>query len=146
MAAPALKPPALKPHEIETADDVGTALRLRLAGFMRTLRDNGFKVGLAETNDAVRLLLSPLARRPQELKAAFRALFCGRLSDWQAFDEIFDAYWFAKGMKGIIKTTGTSTKNAASSTSWRSCTVKRRSQTAPQRLISRETERMPMMT
>ncbi len=110
MAAPALKPPALKPHEIETAEDVGAALRLRLAGFMRTLRDNGFKVGLAETNDAVRLLLSPLARRPHELRAAFRALFCGRLSDWQAFDEIFDAYWFAKGMKGIVKTSGTSTK------------------------------------
>lgn len=102
--------PALKPHEIETAEDVGTALRLRLAGFMRTLRDNGFKVGLAETNDALKLLLSPMAHRPHELREAFRTLFCGRLSDWQDFDEIFDAYWFAKGMKGIIKTSGTSTK------------------------------------
>ncbi|WP_346898685.1 VWA domain-containing protein [uncultured Roseibium sp.] len=110
MAAPALKPPALKPQKIETADDVGTALRLRLTGFVHTLRDNGFKVGLAETNDAVRLLLSPLARHPHELKSAFRTLFCGRLSDWQAFDEIFDAYWFAKGMKGIIKTSGSSTR------------------------------------
>ncbi len=102
--------PALKPHEIETAEDVGTALRLRLAGFMRTLRDNGFKVGLAETNDALKLLLSPMAHRSHELREAFRTLFCGRLSDWQDFDEIFDAYWFAKGMKGIIKTSGTSTK------------------------------------
>jgi uncharacterized protein with von Willebrand factor type A (vWA) domain len=100
--------PAFEPNTIETRDDVGSALRMRLAGFMHTLRDNGFRAGLAETEDALRLLLSPLAHRPHELRGAFRALFCGRLSDWQAFDEIFDAYWFAKGLKGKITATGSS--------------------------------------
>ena len=32
---------------------IGPAARRRLAGFARTLRDNGFKVGLAESRDAV---------------------------------------------------------------------------------------------
>ena len=42
-----------------TGDDVetvGAATRRRLAGFAGTLRDNGFKVGLAETRDALAIL------------------------------------------------------------------------------------------
>lgn len=97
-------------HTIETRDDLGAALRLRLAGFLHSLRDSGFKVGLAESRDALSLLLSPQAARARDLKAGFRALFCGRLSDWRAFDEIFDAYWLDRGVKGVIKTSGTSTK------------------------------------
>ncbi len=95
---------------LETRDDIGAALRMRLAGFVRSLRDSGFKVGLAETNDALKLLQSEFSVRPVELKKAMRSLFCGRRSDWQSFDEIFDAYWFGKGMKGVIKTSGTSQK------------------------------------
>ncbi|MBD8874745.1 vWA domain-containing protein [Roseibium polysiphoniae] len=95
---------------LDTRDDIGAALRMRLAGFVRSLRDSGFKVGLAETNDALALLRSPLSSRPHELKGAFRALFCGRRSDWNAFDEIFDVYWFAKGLKGAIKSVGDSPK------------------------------------
>ena len=41
----------------------------RLAGFARTLRDNGFKVGLAETSDALAILASPAAARPSSLEA-----------------------------------------------------------------------------
>ncbi len=37
--------------------------RRRLAGFARTLRDNGFQVGLAETSDALAVLASPPRRR-----------------------------------------------------------------------------------
>ena len=66
--------------------------RRRLAGFAHTLRDNGFKVGLAETGDALLVLASPAARRPSSLKPALRALFCATHSDWQRFDAIFDAF------------------------------------------------------
>ena len=71
----------------------------RLAGFARTLRDNGFKVGLAETGDALAILAGPLAMRSSTLKPAFRALFCATHSDWQRFDEIFDAYWQGRGIR-----------------------------------------------
>ena len=42
----------------------------RLAGFARSLRDNGFKVGLAETQDALTILASPAAARATTLKPA----------------------------------------------------------------------------
>src|SRR5215472_9974059 len=78
---------------------IGPGARRRLAGFARALRDNGFKVGLAETNDALAILVSPVATRPSTLKPALRALFAGTRSDWERFDEIFDAYWSGRGMR-----------------------------------------------
>ena len=73
--------------------------RRRLAGFARTLRDNGFRVGLAETGDALAILASSAAARPTSLKPALRALFCATHSDWERFDEIFDAFWRGAGMR-----------------------------------------------
>ena len=73
--------------------------RRRLAGFARTLRDNGFRVGLAETRDALQVLASPAALRPTSLKPALRALFCATHSDWERFDEIFDAFWQGRDMR-----------------------------------------------
>ncbi len=73
--------------------------RHRLAGFARTLRDNGFRVGLAETRDALRVLASPAALRPTSLKPALRSLFCATHSDWERFDEIFEAFWRGQDMR-----------------------------------------------
>ncbi len=72
---------------------IGEPMRQRLAGFVRTLRDNGFKSGLAETRDALAILASPAATRPPSLKPALRALFCATHSDWVKFDDIFEAFW-----------------------------------------------------
>jgi uncharacterized protein with von Willebrand factor type A (vWA) domain len=73
--------------------------RRRLAGFARTLRDNGFRVGLSETRDALQVLASLAALRPTSLKPALRALFCATHSDWERFDEIFDAFWQGRDMR-----------------------------------------------
>jgi uncharacterized protein with von Willebrand factor type A (vWA) domain len=35
------------------------------------------------------------------LKSAFRSLFCATHSDWERFDEIFDAYWLGAGMRQV---------------------------------------------
>jgi len=86
-----------QPHDVST--EIGDAVRRRLAGFVRTLRDNGFAVGLAETRDALRLLASPMAARAELLRQALKALFCATRADWEKFDEIFDAYWQGRGMK-----------------------------------------------
>ena len=80
---------------------IGRPMRERLAGFARTLRDNGFKVGLAETRDALAILTHSLASRPTSLKSALRSLFCATHSDWERFDEIFDAYWLGAGMRQV---------------------------------------------
>jgi uncharacterized protein with von Willebrand factor type A (vWA) domain len=80
-------------------DTLGEASRRRLAGFARTLRENGFRVGLAESRDALMLLASPAGMRSDALKPAFRALFCATHSDWERFDDIFEAYWRWEGRR-----------------------------------------------
>ena len=83
----------------ERSESLRAPARRRLAGFARTLRDNGFRIGLAETGDALAVLTSPAALRPASLKPALRALFCATHSDWERFDEIFDAFWFGRNMR-----------------------------------------------
>jgi uncharacterized protein with von Willebrand factor type A (vWA) domain len=81
------------PESVKRSELIGEPMRQRLAGFARTLRDNGFKVGLTETRDALAIMASPAALRPTFLKPALRALFCATHSDWEKFDEIFEAFW-----------------------------------------------------
>jgi uncharacterized protein with von Willebrand factor type A (vWA) domain len=78
---------------------LGDGMSRRLTGFARTLRDNGFHVGLAESRDALAILASRAADRRSFLKPAFRSLFCATRSDWERFDEIFEAYWSGRGMR-----------------------------------------------
>jgi uncharacterized protein with von Willebrand factor type A (vWA) domain len=73
----------------------------RLVGFAHTLRDNGFKVGLAETRDALAILTDTFASRPAAVRSALRSLFCATRSDWERFDEIFDAYWLGAGVRQV---------------------------------------------
>jgi uncharacterized protein len=80
-------------------ESLSAPTRRRLAGFGRTLRSNGFRIGLAETQDALAILVSPAAIRPALLKPALRALFCATHSDWDRFDEIFDAFWLGRNMR-----------------------------------------------
>ena len=96
----------MRARAIDGPEDVGAAIRTRLAGFIRTLRDNGFKVGLAEAGDALRVLAAPGLERPSAAKPALRALLCGRRSDWEAFDALFDAFWLGRGVKSRIALMG----------------------------------------
>jgi uncharacterized protein with von Willebrand factor type A (vWA) domain len=89
-------------------EPIGAPTRRRLSGFARTLRDNGFKVGLAETRDALAIMASPAAVRPSLLKPALRSLFCATHSDWEKFDEIFEGFWRGRGMRGATTLSGTS--------------------------------------
>jgi uncharacterized protein with von Willebrand factor type A (vWA) domain len=93
---------------------LGAAIRTRVAGFARALRDNGFKVGLAETRDALAVLTSPAAARPSALRPALRTLFSATHSDWQRFDEIFDAYWLGRGMRRVQQITGATSESRVS--------------------------------
>jgi uncharacterized protein with von Willebrand factor type A (vWA) domain len=99
-------------HEPDAS--IGAGTRRRLAGFARTLRDNGFKVGLAETRDALAILASSAAARPSSLQPALRTLFCATRSDWERFDEIFDAWWRGRGMRRVQTASGTPAQSRAS--------------------------------
>src|ERR1700683_4185895 len=73
--------------------------RRRLAGFARTFGDNRYRVGPADTRAPLQVRASPAALRPTSLKPALRSLFCATHSDWERFDEIFDAFWQGRGMR-----------------------------------------------
>jgi uncharacterized protein with von Willebrand factor type A (vWA) domain len=98
---------------IPPSETLANEMGRRLAGFSRTLRDNGFTVGLAESRDGLAILASPAGRRPSALKPAFRALFCATHSDWERFDELFDAYWLGRGMRRAQTLTGMPAGNRA---------------------------------
>ena len=53
----------LAPRAVFDRADVSEHALARLAGFTRMLRDNGFAVGLKESEDAARVLVSNLAGR-----------------------------------------------------------------------------------
>jgi len=91
---------------------IGLSTRRRLAGFARILRDNGFRVGLAETRDALAVLASPPAVRASSLQSALRALFCATHSDWEKFDDVFDAFWRGRDMRSARTLSGVNTAKA----------------------------------
>ncbi len=64
----------------------------RVAGFMVHLRNNGFRVGVAETDLALRAV-SVTAPDIDTLRRAVKAVACGSAADWGRFDALFAAYW-----------------------------------------------------
>jgi uncharacterized protein with von Willebrand factor type A (vWA) domain len=99
--------------ELEDMDAVSRLVVDRLSAFLRTLRDNGFAVGLSEGHDAASLMASSFVRKPGLLRSAFKHLFSARKSDWDKFDGLFDAFWLNKRVRSRSLTSG-STKAANS--------------------------------
>src|SRR5262245_52358159 len=87
-------------------DEVSRLVSRKLAAFLRTLRDNGFAVGLAEGQDAAELMASGYARKQGLLRSAFKHLFSARKSDWEKFDGLFDAFWLGKRVRSRSLTMG----------------------------------------
>jgi uncharacterized protein len=87
-------------------DEVSRLVSTKLAAFLRTLRDNGFPVGLAEGRDAASLMASGYAAKPGLLRSALKHLFSARKSDWEKFDGLFDAFWLGKRVRSRSMTVG----------------------------------------
>jgi len=87
-------------------NEVSKLVSARLAAFLRTLRDAGFRVGLAEGQDAATLMSAGYAAKPGLLRAAFKHLFSARKSDWDKFDGLFDAFWLGKRVRSRSRTVG----------------------------------------
>ncbi|QPF90930.1 vWA domain-containing protein [Bradyrhizobium commune] len=92
--------------EFDDLNEVSKLVSARLAAFLRTLRDAGFRVGLAEGQDAATLMSAGYAVRPNLLRAAFKHLFSARKSDWDKFDGLFDAFWLGKRVRSRSRTIG----------------------------------------
>jgi uncharacterized protein len=83
----------------EEIDQISRMVAQKLAAFLRTLRENGFAVGLAEGRDAASLMASFYAARPGLLRSALKHLFSTRKSDWEKFDGLFDAFWLGRRVR-----------------------------------------------
>jgi uncharacterized protein with von Willebrand factor type A (vWA) domain len=92
--------------DFKEIDEVSRLVSEKLAAFLRTLRDNGFAVGLAEGRDAASLMASGYAARPGLLRSALKHLFSARKSDWEKFDGLFDAFWLGKRVRSRSITVG----------------------------------------
>lgn len=92
--------------EYDDLSEVSRLVSARLAAFLRTLRDAGFRVGLAEGQDAATLMSAGYAERPSLLRPAFKHLFSARKSDWDKFDGLFDAFWLGKRVRSRSRTIG----------------------------------------
>lgn len=77
------------------ARDPGPAARL--SGFMAHLRENGWKLGLAETELALAALAATGAPGPATARLALKAVCAGSAEEAARFDEAFDAYWLNGG-------------------------------------------------
>src|SRR5258707_4344856 len=97
--------------DIGEVNEVSRLVSTKLAAFLKTLRDSGFAVGLAEGQDAASLMTAGYVAKPGLLRSAFRHLFSARKSDWEKFDGIFDAFWLGKRVRSRSTTSG-STKSA----------------------------------
>ena len=94
--------------------ELGEGMRRRLIGFVHTLREGGFAIGRAETSDAARIMASPLADRPERLRGALKALFASHRGECQRFDDLFDAFFRARGVKWAtrVETNNEGAKNS----------------------------------
>jgi uncharacterized protein len=91
------------PRVTEAMAEQGNKVVARLTAFVNTLRSQQFVVGTSETEDAAKLLSSDIGLQSPRTQQALKALFSGCHSDWSRFDEIFNAFWFGKGVKAAVR-------------------------------------------
>jgi uncharacterized protein with von Willebrand factor type A (vWA) domain len=90
----------------EESSAVARLVAEKLSAFLKTLRDNGFSVGLGEGRDAAALMAAGYAEKPGLLRSALKHLFSARRSEWERFDGIFDAFWLGKRVRSRSAVSG----------------------------------------
>ena len=74
-----------------------TPFTARIAGFVAHLRHNGIEAGPAETDAALRVLARGPAPTLDEARRRLKILLTGRRGEWERFDDLFEAWWLARG-------------------------------------------------
>ncbi len=77
------------------ARDPGPAARM--AGFLAHLRENGVRLGVAETGLALEALASTDSFTPNDARMALRPICTGCKEEVARFDALFDAFWMDAG-------------------------------------------------
>lgn len=69
----------------------------RMAGFLAHLRENGLRLGVAETETALAALAHVNAADPADSRGALRAVCTGCKEEAERFDALFDGFWMDAG-------------------------------------------------
>lgn len=69
----------------------------RVGGFVAHLRENGFRVGVAEAEASLAALVQVEAYRPTEAKSALKTVLTGCREEFERFDTLFDSFWMNGG-------------------------------------------------
>ncbi len=77
------------------AADPGPAARV--SGFFAHLREHGFRLGVAETQTALKALACVNPTDPSDARGALKSVCAGCLDEVAQFDALFDAFWMADG-------------------------------------------------
>ena len=72
-------------------------LTARVAGFVAHLRLNDFEVGPADTESVLRVLARGAVPTLADARRRLKILLAGRRGEWERFDDLFEAYWLARG-------------------------------------------------
>ena len=89
----------------DTDADASPLVR-RMVGFARLARENGFRVGIRESADALEVAEAVGTLDARALRFGLRTLFCSCQTDWGRFDELFDLYWHDVGRRSATRVTG----------------------------------------
>jgi len=79
------------------------ALKARIAGFVSTLRANGFPIGVEEGLDALATAARIGVLERDAVRAGWRSLLCARVDEWRRFDALFDSYWLPANSKAWVQ-------------------------------------------
>jgi len=74
--------------------DAGT-LSGRVVAFCRYLREHGFRIGIGETEDALRAIDAIGVANRERFRAGLRAVVCGKHEELRIFERVFDAFFGA---------------------------------------------------
>jgi uncharacterized protein len=69
----------------------------RVVGFIKHLRNNGLRLGVAEADLAMTALTHVNATSPDEARRALRAVCTGCREEAEQFDALFDSFWMDAG-------------------------------------------------
>lgn len=79
----------------------GQVISARMAGFIGHLRLNGFPLGPRETEGALEIVAHGANLDPDISRLRLKTALCGRHEDWERFDDLFEAFWFARGRERV---------------------------------------------
>lgn len=82
-----------------TSDPSRRNLTTAIVAFCRALRERGVPVTPAESADAARALDAVDISDPDEVRVALRAVLALRVEDYVAFDDVFAAFFVARGVE-----------------------------------------------